>query len=508
MSWSKDDPQGAEAAKCKWDIVPFTRGRVLDLGCGPWKCYPHFKGVDSCKDTELFGIAMNPDYKMECDDLSIFATQSHDGVFSSHLLEHYEYGKVPAVLKEWMRVIKVGGYMTLYLPDEDEYPKVGEDGANPDHKWNVNKERVLECMPDGFDLIKYEKRNKGYEYSLLFVFKKLGHKARLESWDKPKPTKTAAVVRYGAFGDLIQASSILPALKEQGYHVTMYTVPRGQDVVKADPHIDAWVIQDPDQVPNNLLKEFWDHEAKKYDKWINLSASVEETLLAVPNKINHTWPHTMRHKYLNENYLEFTHNLAEVPMPARPKFYPTSEEREWAKKQRKEIGPSILYVMTGSSVHKVWPHMDSLLARIFLKFPHMRVVTVGQEIETYLEEPWKNEPRVIRKAGKWSIRQTMAFAQECDIVIGPETGVLNAVSHEPMRKVCFLSHSSPENLTRDWVNTAALEPVDTPCYPCHRMHYGWEFCNKSEETGVALCASNISVDRAWNAIEDCLRKAA
>lgn len=216
----------------------------------------------------------------------------------------------------------------------------------------------------------------------------------------------------------------------------------------------------------------------------------------------------MRHKYLNTNYLEFTHNLAEVPLPARPKFYPTADEKEWARKQRKDIGPCILYVMTGSSVHKVWPWMDQLFARVLTKFPHMKLVTVGQEIETYLEEPWKDEPRVVRKAGKWTIRQTMAFALECDAVIGPETGVLNAVSHEPMRKLVFLSHSSNENLTRDWVNTAALEPSNTPCFPCHRMHYGWEFCNKSEETGVALCASNIGVDQAWSALEPSLRMAA
>jgi ADP-heptose:LPS heptosyltransferase/predicted SAM-dependent methyltransferase len=508
MTWKIDDPQGAEAAKVAWDIVPYTRGRVLDLGCGPSKCYPHFIGVDSGADRQLFGIAMKPDFEMPCEKLDLFASQSMDGVFSSHLLEHYEYKQVPAVLKEWFRVLKVGGYLTLYLPDEDEYPKVGEKGANPDHKWNVNKARVLECMPDGFDLIKYEKRNGGQEYSLLLVFRKLGHKARLESWDRPKPAKTAAVVRYGAFGDLIQASSLFPALKEQGYHVTVYTVPKGHDVVKADPHVDAWIIQDPDQVPNSRLKEFWDHQEKQYDKWINLSGSVEETLLAVPNKVNHAWPQSMRHKHMNVNYLEFTHDIAELPMPARPKFYPTADEKEWARKQRKDIGPSIMYVMTGSSVHKVWPHMDGLLARIFLKFPHMRVITVGQEIETYLEEPWKDESRVIRRAGKWTIRQTMAYALECDIVIGPETGVMNAVSHEAMRKVCFLSHSSHENLTRDWVNTAALEPVDTPCYPCHRMHYDWDHCTRSEDTGVALCASNISVDRAWAAIENTLKMAA
>ena len=47
--WRINDPQGAEALKIKYEIVPYTRGRGLDLGCGMWKCYEHFIGVDSLK---------------------------------------------------------------------------------------------------------------------------------------------------------------------------------------------------------------------------------------------------------------------------------------------------------------------------------------------------------------------------------------------------------------------------------------------------------------------------
>ena len=63
--WQASDPQGNEAAKVRWDIVEFTRGKGLDLGCGPNKAFPHFIGVDSCKDAELFGISMKPDVQVE-----------------------------------------------------------------------------------------------------------------------------------------------------------------------------------------------------------------------------------------------------------------------------------------------------------------------------------------------------------------------------------------------------------------------------------------------------------
>jgi len=159
MTWRIDGPQGNEAFKIRWEIVQYTRGRGLDIGCGMGKLYQHWIGVDNAKDKLLFGHDIKPDVLVEtAEDLGLFSTACMDFCFSSHLLEHIEYEKVPATLKEWMRVIKPGGHLTLYLPDEEAYPKVGETGANPDHKWNVNYHRVLDAMPDGFDLLDYQQR--------------------------------------------------------------------------------------------------------------------------------------------------------------------------------------------------------------------------------------------------------------------------------------------------------------------------------------------------------------
>ena len=43
-----------------------------------------------------------------------------------------------------------------------------------------------------------------------------------------------------------------------------------------------------------------------------------------------------------------------------------------------------------------------------------------------LEVGWEQEKRVVTKSGKWSVRDTLAFLDVCDVVVGPETGVLNA----------------------------------------------------------------------------------
>ena len=513
MTWSAETSHGDESAKIRWEIAEYTRGRVLDLGCGTNKCYPHFIGVDNGHHAQ-FGMRIKPDvFVKDCAKLDLFASQSMDAVYSSHLLEHFEYEKVPGILKEWLRVVKPGGYLILYVPDEDEYPKVGDPHANPDHKWNVNYERTAEAMREAgsWDLIDFQKRNADDEYSLLFIFKRLvtSKPTHLFSHKNPKPTKTACVFRTAAFGDLMQASSVFAGLKKAGYHVTVYASPPGSGVIEHDPNIDRLLLLDKDQVPNQALGPFWRHQAKKYDKFINLSESVEGAHLALPGRAPYEWPVEMRRKHMDRNYVEFQHELAGIPFDPQVRFYASDEEKAWARKQRARMGPFVvLWSLAGSSVHKHWPYMDQIMARMFLQCPQAHIVLVGGEECQILEQGWEKEPRVHRHCGDWTIRQSLAFIDEADLVIGPETGVMNAAAMRPVPKILFLSHSSKNQLSRDWVNCASMSPSqkDVPCWPCHKLIYNWSQCVKDEEAGAALCQSKISADAVWAEVEKVLMK--
>ena len=502
LTLSKSD----EATKVRWEIVPYFHGRILDIGCGEYKCFPHFIGVDNGK---MWG-KRNVDAPIEdAMSLDLFAGQSCDGVFSSHLLEHLKYEHIAGTLKEWCRVIRPGGHLMLYLPAEDLYPKVGEKGANPDHKWNVNYDKVVAAMEQvnrGWDLIQFEKRSDSDEYSLLFIFQLTQKRGHEFSYCKPKPAKTCAVVRLGAFGDNIMASSILPWLKSQNYHITFYTSDHGYPVIKHDPHIDRFIIQGKDEIPPQFLGEFWKYTAKKYDKWINLSESVEVSLLAAPGHTNHEWPNSVRAKYMDVNYLEFTHEIAEVPPPYLPKFYSTLEERAWARKQVNNFGKrNILWSLSGSSPHKTWPHLDAVIASIMLAYNDVHVVLVGDELSQILEQGWQKEPRVHCRSGKWSIRESMAFAEVADLIIGTETGLLNAAGMMDTPKIVTLSHSSPHMLTKHWKNVTNLvqpEGVGCPKYPCRQLHYTWEHCMKYETENVvaAVCQQEITPSMMLKAV--------
>ncbi len=506
--WSIDNPEGCESKKIVWEVAPFLRGRGLDLGAGVFKVLPHVISVDNGNHA-LFGHTIKPDVFVEsAEKLDMFAAQSMDFVFSSHLLEHIKDFK--AALKEWWRVVKQDGHLILYLPHKSFYPNIGQPGANPTHVHDFMPEDIVDAMEEvasGWDLIERQDRSEDEEYSMLLVFKRIHGKALKYSFTKPKPEKTVLVCRFGAYGDLMQASSVFAGLKQQGYHVTLMASYPGLSVVEHDPNIDTFMVLDKDQVPNGDLHHFWKHQAKKYTKFVNLSESVEGTWLALPGRTQHGWSPIIRHRHMNMNYLEFQHQMAEVPHVPQVKFFPTLEEKQWATKTRAQFGEfTILWALAGSSVHKTWAELDRVIAAIMLSYPTVHVVLTGGEVEQMLEAGWENEPRVHLTCGKWSMRQTLSMLEHVDLVIGPETGVLNAASCLDVPKICFLSHSSEDNLTRDWENTIPLAGRGTRCKgrssdevtACHMMHYGWDNCTKDEETGTAQCQRDISIDEVWH----------
>ena len=83
-------------------------------------------------------IGIDCEYTPGCDqqaDVSLrlpFPDCSQDYVFSSHCLEDMQ--DTEGTLREWLRVLKPGGYLVLYLPDKDYYYNIGHPLANKNHK--------------------------------------------------------------------------------------------------------------------------------------------------------------------------------------------------------------------------------------------------------------------------------------------------------------------------------------------------------------------------------------
>lgn len=505
MVWRATDPMCNESRKIVHEVAPYLRGRGLDIGAGDFRVLPHVTTIDNMHHA-AFGFTHKPDVVAEADKLDMFASGSMDFVYSSHTLEHVN--DMAATLKEWWRVIRQGGLLVMYLPHADFYPNIGQPGANPDHKRDFRPADVIGAMPNGWELLERQDRNEDQEYSFLLVFRKLQGKTNIVSLPTKNGT-TALVVRYGAYGDLMQASSVIKGLKDQGYHVTLHTAAPGCVVMEHDPNIDKMIVFDKDQVPNGDLGAFWEWQAKKYDKIVNLSESVEGSLLAMPGRAHYRWSPLARHRAMNFNYLEMQHAIAGVPHKPQVRFYSTLEERNWAHEVRSRMapGPVVMYSLAGSSVHKTWAGLDNVIAGIMLHSDETTVVLVGGPEGVILEAGWEKERRVARTSGKWSIRQSLAFIEQCDILIGPETGVMNAASCLPIPKIVLLSHSTHENLTRDWVNVHPVWAKHSSCSnrsgvpSCHQMHYGWAHCPRSEDKSQAQCQADIDPQDVYTAME-------
>ena len=513
MAWNANMPEGHESFEIKYDIVPYTRGRVLDLGSGPWKTFPHFISWDNYSEWDNYN--WRPDIIGDAQKLDIIGSKSLDAVFSSHLLEHID--KHISALKEWWRVIKIGGYLVLYLPHKDLYPNIGEKGANVNHKHDFLPKDIISILKENctnWDLVESFVKNGENEYSFLQVFQKLPPgSGQNYTYAEKRPLKTCGVVRYGGIGDMLQTSSVAAKLKKEGYAVYLHTTPQGKEILEFDKNIDKFILQDTDQVPNHELRDFWDCLSKKYDKFVNLSESVEGSWLALEGRTKHFWPQKVKHKYMNANYIEFAYDLAGLSgMPPEPIiFYPSKREEKRAKitydKIAGEHGLVVTWALSGSSLHKTWPYVDSVIARFMLETRNINFVLVGDDYCRILEAGWEKEPRVHLRSGEWSIRETLAFAQISDLVIGPETSLLQL---DTVKRVILLSHSSPENLTKYWKNAFVLTPEDCECYPCHMMHHGYDFCNSVDvkmhdgKAKAAKCKANISPDRVINAIIDAL----
>ncbi len=110
----------SETSKCRARLSPFCTGYGLDLGFGGDPITDHAIRVDLPQPYSDVGIQS---VQLGGDARNLFWFQDNvlDFVYSSHLLEDYEDTK--RVLCEWLRVLKTGGKLIIYCPNEQVYRK-------------------------------------------------------------------------------------------------------------------------------------------------------------------------------------------------------------------------------------------------------------------------------------------------------------------------------------------------------------------------------------------------
>lgn len=162
--WSQQTSCGYEARKCRHRVISYCRGIGLDLGVGAEKICPQAIGIDLNGDKADIHLDLSAN-----DALGIFSDCHFDYVFSSHTLE--DFTATEAVLREWFRVIRPGGYLILYCPDPDYYPRIGTEGCNPNHKKDLYWQDVWRILSEfgNAKMVHADRCNSSNEYSWTLI---------------------------------------------------------------------------------------------------------------------------------------------------------------------------------------------------------------------------------------------------------------------------------------------------------------------------------------------------
>lgn len=130
-------PPNAPQAQPAWEILPPGQKRIADIGSGPVSPYMQEGKVTSFDIRE----DMRPDVVCDVRHLPV-PDQTFDIVYSSHVLEHFSWRSVDKILKEWCRVLKVGGELRLVVPNIRHVAKrLLEDQIIPTDMWVIYGEQ-------------------------------------------------------------------------------------------------------------------------------------------------------------------------------------------------------------------------------------------------------------------------------------------------------------------------------------------------------------------------------
>ena len=227
---------------------------------------------------------------------------------------------------------------------------------------------------------------------------------------------------------------------------------------------------------------------KGFDKVINLCGSIEGSLLfEYGAQKEYFYTKEERHKLANVNYYDRTMELGGYPeiKGVKGELYISDIEKSLIELfKKKHTGYfKILWQVRGSSEHKIYPYTCDIVDDLVEEYNDIRVFLVGGKETQVLD--WVH-PNIRNCIGKWNERQALIMTSAADLVISPESGILNAAGCFDTPKIGLLTHSTKENLTKYFTNDYSIE-ADCECAPCHRLVHKRAECKTGGEFMFPIC---------------------
>lgn len=337
--------------------------------------------------------------------------------------------------------------------------------------------------------------------------------------------KTAYLVRYGAFGDMINFSAVLPALRELGYRVTVETNWKGVQILSENPHIAELIGFEPWQRCKtakevNEWVQRLDDTARRVDLYVNFSQSLEGALIEPETKPSYLWPLWLRReKNAQTNYYDQTMRwcglTAQKYMGRRGEIWFSCDEHRHVLRQLAPYKDRhvTVWALRGSMHQKAVAPLAPKIVNAWLdRHPEAAVITTGDEFCHQFEWDYPNgetirpdaglgdgTARLIHKSGRWPFRQAVNTARYANLVVTPETGLGIAAGAMGVPKIMMLTAASLKNIVGNDIHDYSVQS-DAWCSPCTRAIYNTDHCDVDAETGLPICV-NFSADTILERME-------
>jgi ADP-heptose:LPS heptosyltransferase/glycosyltransferase involved in cell wall biosynthesis/predicted SAM-dependent methyltransferase len=441
-----------ETDLCRERLLPYCSGKGLDIGCGDNKIDPEAIGVD---------IEGSPDIKADARQLP-FENGSMDYVFSSHCLEDLD--DTGAAFAEWMRVLRIGGNLALYLPHKNYYPRVGTPGANPHHKHDLDLNTVLAALSETneYEIVHLDEAGTGGEHSFAMVVRKLA----------PKQAKQKVLVEYDAVvGDIMCIEPAIRSLKNKLGGDTAITVR----------------VTHPELFRNHpcVSKVEHTHFPRRYNDY--------------QQHLQFNWMPTDDNRMMSLVERSASQIAVALEKDRCPKIYLDHWDEVMLEKYHlpKAGGPKIAIGVGARWPSRCWSRDKwLLLCQQLEKQLKAQIIQLGGESDEFFGYG-------LDLIGQTSPREAAAVLSRCDLAITVDSGLAHLAAAVGAPRVVLFGPVLPETRMHTGIGRAVVA-TESDCRGCfHTTGLNVSVCPKGHNN----CMERISIENVFNAVEQCLSEA-
>jgi hypothetical protein len=124
-----------------------------------------------------FRPEVSPDVVADIKDLSMFEDDSVEEIYASHVLEHLTWEEGLEALKEWMRVLKPAGMLTVVVPDIVQIYHMMKHGQRwGEYRMPMDQQYVQACafgahlLSDVIPEMRDQYGNQGHEHKSIYLY--------------------------------------------------------------------------------------------------------------------------------------------------------------------------------------------------------------------------------------------------------------------------------------------------------------------------------------------------